>query len=175
MESCYEQIKGWEQKWQAAMDAGVFADAPKAPRPALQDRIEDYQDFQRHRPSVNPKVDDGGYWDLIAKAAKNPNDAPDVIEYLMEQDKYTNNPVYPVTYGKDQEPVVTPNWINGEDLEKLIKIKLDLHELGDKYAAAEATMDPKAKGLWGQIKSLGEKLDELSDALTPTKEKEALS
>jgi hypothetical protein len=170
-----EHMRELSEKWQAAAGSDVFANLRKVVRPAPQDRPEDYQDFQRHTPSFNPKVNDAAYWDLIAKAAKNPNDAPDVIEYLMEQEKYTNNPVYPVTYGKDQEPVVTPNWINGEDLEKLIKIKLDLHDLGDKFAAAEAKMDPKAKGLWEQIKTLRNKIDELSDSLAPSKEKEALS
>lgn len=172
-----EMMREMQEKWTATLGTDTFSNLRPVVRPAEQDRIEDYQDFQRQRPTVNPKVNDECYWDLVAKAAKNPNDAPDVIEYLMEQEKQpvSPNPVRIATLGMDQAPVVTPNWINGEDLEKLARMKCELHEIGDKFAAAEATMDSKAKGLWEQIKTLREKIDELSDSLSPTKEQEAQS
>lgn len=114
------------------------------------------------------------YWDLIHRNMRDLTDAPDIMEIISEQE--TCNPVRPETIGKDQEPHVTPNWIDGEDLIKLDKMKRDLHDLGDKLAAADTNMEePKAKKIWQQIKEMQSKIDELSNALSPNIKKDRQS
>lgn len=166
----FEQIKDLAAKYMQAEKEGVFSKLRGPYTPAAQDRPEDFTSYR----GMPGKVDDSHYWNALARHGK--HDAPDVFDLLHEGKVETPNPVDTSTFGMDQASVVTPNWINGEDLLKLNKMKLDLHDLGDKLAAADTNIEEsKAKGIWGQIKSLQEKIDELSDSLSPNRKQETQS
>ncbi len=85
------------------------------------------------------------------------------------------NPVHASTRGKDANNRVTPDWAGGEDLIDLNNMKNDLQKL-----EAKLSVDPMAEGkevqkVLGQVKTLKDKIDELSDSLTPEFRTEYLS
>lgn len=90
------------------------------------------------------------------------------------------NPVDGSTLGKDQkttdDTIPTPNWIDGDVLQQLNKLKLDFHELTSKLAAAGVvgdnteprdSMDKPGEDLMKQVVAMQKKIDELSDKLAP--------
>ena len=85
------------------------------------------------------------------------------------------NPAHTSTRGKDANNRVTPDWAGGKEVIELHKMKEQLQKLEDKVAADPSLQNKGTKKLLSQIDSLWEKIDELSDTLTPDFVKEYLS
>jgi len=81
---------------------------------------------------------------------------------------HASNPINRSSRGKDQRPHVTPNWTWGVELAELTEMKVNLEKLESKMNAADAFAKSKeAAKVKKQIDELWEKLDALSDKLSP--------
>jgi len=81
---------------------------------------------------------------------------------------HASNPINRSSRGKDQRPHVTPNWTWGVELAELTEMKVQLEKLESKMNAADAFGKTKeAKTVKNQIDELWEKIDALSDRLSP--------
>lgn len=156
--------------------------------------------------SNSEKMSDQDYWAAVAQIARvdavNPQapsrseeqparrttpgpfgEAPEGI--LQEAGSIdTPNPVNASAKGQDNALVPTQGWAGGDVLAKLEKMKLELHELGDKLAGSGADWNEKPKvstdkpgqDVMKKIHSLWKQIDELSSSLAPgTVQKDSLS
>lgn len=84
------------------------------------------------------------------------------------------NPQYITSMGKDQEVIVTPEFSNGKNLEKIHNLKIEIEELErDVHRAEVGEKDKEEKKLNKRLDSLRSKLEELCDALSPHRIKNA--
>lgn len=84
----------------------------------------------------------------------------------------TANPTIPSTIGKDQRPVVTGEWGDGKKLREINDMKISLHALQGKLNAhprfgAYGKESPQITKIQDQIDELIEKIDNLSNSLSP--------
>jgi hypothetical protein len=175
-------MQEFQDLWEAAMDK--FAE-PEQSAPVKNLKAESYASEQEDARGLYGIDDDTAYWRVMASLEKGV-DSPDILEMIQEVRKdLTANPVPRSTLGKDQTLVVTPDWTDGDDLNKLIKMKQELHDLGDKLAALGVTKESEQKvitygeekvdSIWSSIKSLRAKIDDLSDNLPPSGLRDAQS
>lgn len=129
----------------------------------------------------NKKPTDANYWLEVARVAKVNTNNYKIYESLKSQvlteagSIETPNPILATTLGPDSAPRVTPGWNSGEALEKIIKMKGELHDLGDKLASAnvkwnETPLDiteKQGEDVLRKIIELSKKIDELTKSLTP--------
>lgn len=81
---------------------------------------------------------------------------------------HSSNPIQRSSRGKDQRPHVTPNWTWGVELAELTEMKVNLEKLESKMNAADAfAKSREASKVKKQIDELWDKIDALSDKLTP--------
>lgn len=161
------EFEDWCDKWDKAQKEGIFKDtSPVKP----QDSSETNKDNARD-----------AYWANIDREAK-----------LMQEDhagSFSNkeemahqakdmaraaNPIYHHTSGMDQElKPWTPNWIDGKELEELAQLKAELYDLECECNKKDA-IGEGASSVQTKIKSMWEKLNRLSNDLTPDRFKEIL-
>ena len=67
----------------------------------------------------------------------------------------------------------TPNWVDGKELEELAEIKASLYDLECECGKKDA-MGESASAVQSKIKSMWEKVNKLSNDLTPNRFKEIL-
>lgn len=84
----------------------------------------------------------------------------------------TANPIYPDTRGEDQRKKVTPDWADGTKLRELVDMKDSLYKLEVKLNSnpkfgAYGPDAPEIKKIQGQIDDLKEKIDQLSNSISP--------
>lgn len=122
-----------------------------------------------------PSIDDDP---LQSKTAEDDDggerETPDRDELGKKTKKMANtaNPTIPSTIGKDQRPVVTGEWEDGKGLREINDMKLSLYKLESKLNAdpkfgAFGPEAPSIKNIQGQINDLKEKIDKLSNSLSP--------
>jgi len=168
-------LEKYADQWQKALADGVFADAPKPPKPVPQ------EDFFGQYPTLDVEETlnevDAKYWNQVYRLSQNAGDAPDILSEdarpteteLKDFAKAVSsaaNPIYPSSIGKDQDVSVTPNWTDGKELTELAELKANLEKLESKLNAEEA-MGKDGKSIHSKIESLKKQIDELSDSLTP--------
>jgi hypothetical protein len=157
----------------------------------------------QEKSSVNLKDSDSEYWKQVYKMSAHPGMAPDITddedmitEELNDEEKETfpyTKPdkkssveitddlgklpqrVQANTRGKDQRLKVTPNWSCGDELVELHNLKIKLQKLEDKLSSDPMTNEKKSKTIIEKIKALKEKIDDVSDSLSPDFETDYLS
>lgn len=108
------------------------------------------------------------YWDYQMMLL-NEGDGPDKVQ--------TDNPIHPDNVSSDYRGP-SPKWINNDNIEKLEKMKMELHSLYDKIMSLEVldgvNNSKKRKGVISiikkKIKRLEKQIQELSDHLGTEKE-----
>jgi len=168
-------------KWDKALEAGIFKDAPKPPMPSSQTSDPDYFGFQQSNPTETINEVDARYWNNVYRVSTHQGMAPDPIAIIKEDENKAladvakaaasspNNPIRYDTIGKDQsmEPGPLGVTYTNEDLEKIADLKVKIHELEDKLNTFDGKGE-SSKKFEPQIASLRQTLDELSDALSKT-------
>lgn len=169
------EFENWCDKWAKAQEEGIFEDMPPVDPADSQvlglganktSQDSYWQNFEREVDEQNPEVLSEDHSGTATSKADLAHQTKDIARAA--------NPVYHHTAGQDQdlEPW-TPNWIDGKELVELSKLKVDLYDLececGKKDALGEG-----ADAIQSKIKSMWEKLNKLSNDLTPNRFKEIL-
>lgn len=192
------ELEELQAKWDAALKGGAFKSASKPiskPVPSS-GQSADYgmSPGMAQLAANSEKINDSDYWSAVFHLARTGNvsdsvtpevkgsvssEAPELMQEVRKT--YPPQQVSPPSFGKDQNPVITPNWIDGKDLLKLNRMKIELHELGDKFAAYDLTGKSKSNNenkvqtqgkepgadILKKIHDLQNKIDDLSDTLSP--------
>jgi hypothetical protein len=84
----------------------------------------------------------------------------------------TANPVEPPTRGIDQRKKVTPNWADGMKVRELAEMKYNLFNLENKLNmnpkfGSYSGDSPEIKGIQTQIDDLRDRIDKLSNSISP--------
>lgn len=160
-------IQKWADKWDEAQKKGVFNNGVSIQPLSVEDNpLDSAKDL--YWKNINREI---GL--LQEDHAGTPANKEDLAHQSQDQARAAN-PVYHHTVGSDQDlKPWTPNWIDGKELEELTKLKADLYdlenELNKKDALGESSSEIQTK-----IKSMWEKLNRLSNDLTPNRFKEIL-
>ena len=164
LESFKNDFDGWLEKWDAALEKGIFEPSPTPPSTA-QDTA-DHSFFGLRQDNHTDSIDksDSDYWRAINAVAdggvesQRLDEADTGVAPLASRDP---NPVRRGTEGKDQdmEPRQLGVTFTKEDIEQLEDMKKKLHEFESKVAA----MDGNDRSM--QIKAMIKKIDDLSDRL----------
>lgn len=82
------------------------------------------------------------------------------------------NPIYPSTRGDDSRKHVTPEWADGVKLRELVNMKHSLYELEVRLNSSPkfgsyGPEAPEVKKIQDQIDALKDKINELSNSLSP--------
>ena len=178
-------------QWDKACQDGVFKNAKKPPIPTSDNPVGKSGDnfgMSNQMAAIagqSEKINDADYWSAIFRLSRgeqvenmptggrlDPN--PDK---MIQEGTWPNKGPNPVTlYSQDKDYKYQPsNWFDVEDIGKLIKMKEDLHALGDKLATHDGKVQvpsKKSESIMKQIRSLHKQIDSLSDTLTlPREEK----
>jgi uncharacterized coiled-coil protein SlyX len=187
MSDMLSDINKYAKIWDAALEKGIFKDAPKPAQPRNRDAEDAFgTDFFGQNLSGEYSPDealnevDTKYWARVSKMAdpmgKNFDPLADLNEETVPDKDHikrvTNtvanlhNPVYPQSIGKDNDVVVTQNWgTGGKEHFQLEELKVRLEKLESKLNAIEAKGD-SGKDTQSKIDSLKKQIDDLSDSLT---------
>lgn len=164
LEKAQRDFEDWVGKWDAALEKGIFGDAPKPPSTAPNTADHSFFGLRQDNNTDSINSADSAYWNAINSVA----DGGVEFQRLDEADtgvaplaNPNPNPVRRETEGKDQElePRQLGLTFSKEELEELDEMKKRLHDLGSK--AAE--MGDKDYG--SQLAAMIKKIDELSDKL----------
>jgi len=176
MSDMQSDLDKYSKIWDAALQKGIFPDAPKR-----NNNIEDKDattDFFGQNLSEPYDMDkplnevDTKYWARLSKKAD-----PLYVESKLKDFKINTkalgnaqNPIHPDSVGKDQDVNVAQDWaMGGQKLEQLEKLKVELHDLEVKLNSILGNEDASAKTeetAQSKIDSLKKEIDKLSDSLT---------
>ena len=163
MERQKQDFDGWLEKWDSALQKGIFGDSPKPPSTFRSTSDESFFGLRQDNPTDSIDSGDSEYWRAINSVADGGVD----FQRLDEADAVSlnlPNPIRKSTEGKDQD--VSPESVNAtfgeEDILELEEMKKKLHEFESKAAAMDG------KDHRSQIESMIKKIDELSDKLGRT-------
>lgn len=176
IQNTMDQLYNWADKYQDALENGVFDEPEKqhVPSPHNTD-YESYFGMHNTNPSDGPRDVDASYWNMVHQTADYSGDPMELI--AEEKNVYSKkeqevlaksargvaqapNPVRMGGIGPDQDSSKSmgETW-TVEDLEKLHDLKVQLHELGSKMATLENNSHDS------KYESLKKQIDELSDTL----------
>jgi len=164
MDNAKSDFDGWLEKWDAALQKGIF-DAPSGPPSTSKNTSDEgFFGFRQDNHTDSIEKGDSEYWRAINAVADGGVDVQRLDEADTGVAPLANpnpNPVRRETEGKDQEleDRQVGSTFSNEDLDELEEMKKKLHDLGSK--AAE--MDNKDYSV--QISAMIKKIDELSDKL----------
>lgn len=163
MERQKQDFDGWLEKWDSALEKGIFGDSLKPPSTSKPTSDESFFGLRQDNPTDSIDSADAQYWRAIDSVA----DGGVEMQRLDEVDSVSlnlPNPVRKSTEGKDQDLKPGPLGLtfSEEDLLELEDMKKKLHELESKAAV----MDGKNHA--SQIESMIKKIDHLSDRLGRT-------
>jgi len=163
IESDKSDFDGWLDKWDAALQKGIFGDAPKPPSTSKHTSDESFFGLRQDNPTDSIDGADAEYWRAINAVA----DGGVEIQRLDEADAVSTdlpNPIRKSTEGKDQDlkPGPLGATFSEEDLLELEGMKKKLHELESKAAVMDG--DDRRS----EIESMIKKIDGLSDRLGRT-------
>jgi hypothetical protein len=199
-----EQFDKWVDQWAKAQEQGVFGESKPTQDPTGFGTLPGPDFFGVYKPTNKDLSNvDSEYWRQVYQMSAHSGEAPDVVgdeavitEELNDEEKETldytkpdkksvskitddlgglSNPVKANTRGKDNINKVTPNWTCGDDLVELHNMKIKLQKLEDKLAADPMMEQKKTKSVLSQINSLKEKIDDLSNSLSPDFQTDYLS
>lgn len=178
-------------QWDKACRDGIFADAGKPPVPSPDVYSPEYgrdnfgmSDKMAAHAANSENSSDADYWRDLFQIARGeqaaprgrspePSGKPEVLREGTWPSKGPN-PVTVYSQGKDSK-YQKSGWFDMKDLGKLIKMKEDLHDLGDKLASNDGKIkfpSKKSESIMKSIDTLQREIDTLSDALTiPREEK----
>jgi hypothetical protein len=154
------EFDGWLDKWDAALEKGIFGPSSRVPGTSKSTSDESFFGLRQDNPTDHIDRLDSQYWNAINSVA----DGGVEMQRLDESDPISinlPNPVRKSTEGKDQdmEPKQLGATFSKEDIEEIAQMKKRLCDLECK--AAE--MGERDYG--SQIKAMIKKIDELSDKL----------
>lgn len=158
-----QDFDGWLEKWDSALEKGIFGDAPKPPSTCRNTADQSFFGLRQDNPTDSIDRVDSQYWRAIDSLA----DGGVEMQRLDESDPasvYLPNPIRKSTEGKDQDlkPGPLGATYSEDDLLELEDMKKRLHELESKVAE----MDGKDQR--SQIESMIKKIDDLSNKLGRT-------
>jgi hypothetical protein len=176
-----DQLDKWAEMWDKAQDKGIFDDAtnPHVPSPNTAD--DSFFGLKNTHPTSDINDVDAKYWASLYKTPdmnskeellqeeQKVQEATDIASSWTDpkkNKKYPANPLAVDSGEKDQtlKPQQLGVTFDEKDIEKLINIKNQLHELENKMIAS--LVDGKStKSIEKQIENLKSKLDQLSSAL----------
>lgn len=191
-----KDLDKWVDVWEKANKENIFGDTAKPPVPTTEpDFFGNWREPTKPATTDVPLNEvDAKYWNKIYRLSRHQGDAPDIIkEDLWEkpQDKKLRdtpekgplgnvgaelsnapNPTYPSTRGMDQRNKVTPDWADGPKLQDIDIMKRSLYKLECKLNASPKFGSygpdaPEIKKIQSQINELKDKIDKLSDDLSP--------
>jgi hypothetical protein len=154
---------GWLDKWDAALQKGIFGDSIKPPSTCKNTSDESFFGLRQDNPTDSIDHADSQYWNAINAVADGGVD----MQRLDEADAVSTdlpNPIRKSTEGKDQDlkPGPLGATFSEEDLLQIEEMKKKLHELESKVAVMDGNDHAH------QIESMIKKIDELSDRLGRT-------
>tara|TARA_Y100000034_G_scaffold43496_3_gene53122 strand:- start:39571 stop:40098 length:528 start_codon:yes stop_codon:yes gene_type:complete len=168
------EFENWCDQWEKAQEEGIFENMPPVNPQDKQvlglgssDTSQDayWKNFEREV-EEQPQV-------LSEDHAGTPTSKADLAHQSKDIARAAN-PVYHHTTGMDQElEPWTPNWVDGKELEELAEIKASLYDLECECGKKDA-MGESASAVQSKIKSMWEKVNKLSNDLTPNRFKEIL-
>lgn len=161
-------LDSYVNKWEKAQKEGIFDSMPSV---------------KSQEPEVGSSAQDA-YWKNFEREAKQNEfmqedhaGTPTSKADLAHQSKdiaRAANPVYHHTAGMDQElEPWTPNWTDGKELAELAELKVDLYDLECECGKKDALGESGAS-IQSRIKTMWNKLNQLSNDLTPNRFKEIL-
>lgn len=158
-----QDFDGWLEKWDDALQKGIFGDDSKIPSTCKNTSDQSFFGLRQDNPTDSIDSVDSQYWSAINSMADGGVD----FQRLDEADAVSTNlpnPIRRSTEGKDQDlkPGPLGATFTEEDLLELEEMKKRLHELESKSAA----MDGEDRR--SQIESMIKKIDQISDNLGRT-------
>lgn len=171
-----DQLNNWADKYQSAVDSGVFGEKEDLHNPTP--KTSGYDSFfgmQNTQPSSGVRDVDADYWNMVHQTVDYGGDPMELLaenknthnkkeqEALAKSAKGVAQSPHPVRTGsigtdQDSEKAMGMTW-TVEDLEKLHDLKAQLHDLGNKMATMENN-DHDSK-----YEELKKKIDDLSNTL----------
>lgn len=163
MERQKQDFDGWLEKWDSALQKGIFGDSPKPPSTFRSTSDESFFGLRQDNPTDSIDQSDSAYWRAINAVA----DGGVEMQRLDESDPvsvYLPNQIRKSTEGKDQDlkPGPLGATYSEDDLLELENMKKRLYELESKVAEMDGR-DHKS-----QIESMIKKIDDLSNKLGRT-------
>jgi hypothetical protein len=160
MDNAKSDFDGWLDKWDAALQKGIFDAPSNPPSTSKSTSDEGFFGFRQDNHTDSIEKVDSEYWRAINSVA----DGGVEIQRLDEADAISvnlPNPIRKSTEGKDQDlgALQVGSTFSNEDLEELEEMKKKLHDLGSKAAEMEN------KDYSTQISAMIKKIDDLSDKL----------
>ncbi len=150
-----------QDTWDQALKEGIFKTAKGPVIPPVDNPTSSNYGMSSQMAAVasqSEKFSDAEYWNKIFRLSR--GEQVDGSHEIIQEEKSPNpNPIPIWTRGKDQENL-SSHCFDLDDFNKLVKMKEDLHALGDKVAAMKG--DEQLK----KIKSLESQLDELSTSFS---------
>lgn len=174
IQNSVDQLNNWAEKYQNAVDNGVFDTPEKKHMPSPYS--SDYESFfgmQNTGQSDSIRDVDANYWNMVYKTADYSGDPMQLIaEANTKKEKEgiaktakkmadSPNPVRAGGIGPDQdsEQSMSDTW-TVEELNKLHDLKIQLHDLSSKIASLDGTSyDSKYESLKNKIDDLSNSLD----------------
>ncbi len=148
-----------------------------APDPLAQEEEILTETPKKEKKIVNEQLGDGGIYSDVeySKVQNEPlryTHSPDDLAFKGNELANTANPIYPNTRGKDQRPIVTPDWSGGAKFNELAEMRYNLHALqarlnADPNFGSYSGDSPGVTKVQNQINELWKQLDKLSSSLSP--------
>jgi hypothetical protein len=166
------QLEKWAQIIEKAQADGKF-DKPKEIVPSKKTSEESFFGLHNTHPTDKPAAEDVAHWNQVTKKAENPfvlnetevanQDVANVAKSIAQ----SPNPIRQHTVGTDQalEPGPLGLTFSEEDIKVLEALKVQLYEMECGLNAFESQGKNSSK-YEKQIKSIKEKIDALSTAMT---------
>ncbi len=173
-----EQFAQWCDMWDKAR-----AEFDKEPKPKAKEPTHSYFGMQSFVPEdETPAEEKADNWRDIFHRANELSQHPEMLTEEFQKKlskgpgpgvKFTHNPIHFSSHGSDQssspyEPVrVTPNFTDGKELQELNDLKVKLEKLESSLLAADIKSGSGKADYMSQLKNLRDKIDDLSNRLTP--------
>lgn len=174
-------------QWDSALKKGIFKTNSQPTSTSNQQDVPSDANYgmtpQMAAVAANSEnINDADYWNAIFRLSRgeqvdlHTTSNPEVLrEELTIKSKGKNaNPIPRWSRGKDQANVPA-HWFDRDDFDKLIRMKEDLHKLGDKLATHDGKAEKtQAEAVLKKIRNLQKQIDELSsELLLPREEKKS--
>lgn len=171
----------WDKVYRLSNHQGDSPDPlTEEPEEMLTEETEEEKPVKKKKKKkkvINEQLGDGGiYSDVEYSKVQDKSlrytHSPDDLAVKANELGNTANPIYPNTRGKDQRPIVTPDWSGGSKFNELAEMRLKLYELQSKLNAdptfgAYSGDSSGVTKVQNQINELWKNLDKLSSSLSP--------
>ena len=183
-----KNFDNWCDMWDKAQEDGEFIDGCKEADAPNTEKVDFFgQNHEEGEEEIDQSNSD--YWNTIYKMSNNSGDAPDVTNYqvlteneevprpiksnltdkeigdIVRSNANSANPIHASSVGRDSD--YKPNLVNIYKLEQLSDMKVSLCELEGKLNVNDGLGKKEGIKIQVKINELKNKIDELSDTLTP--------